>query len=201
MANTDLLTAAGGTATTPPKPFWTRKPLVYIAAPYSSDPAANTHRAIKEGLALWASGQVAVIIPHLTLLADIVAPRPVNDWYRFDHDQLAACDAVLRLGGDSAGADGEVRLATDWGIPVFHSVGELLAAVLPVPWTDRNGVLAAEWDLMRSILGKLKAAGTAERSAAIENALTISEPPDLGDALVRLTPAEAAMFDAIGRAS
>jgi hypothetical protein len=105
----------------------TPKPLVYLAAPYSSDPVGNTRRAIESGMDLWRSGLVAVVIPHLSLLADLVCPMPSADWYRFDLDIVEHCDAVLRLDGDSTGADVEVDCARQSGIPVFTERAELFA--------------------------------------------------------------------------
>jgi hypothetical protein len=103
------------------------KPLVYLAAPYSSDPVGNTRQAIESGMDLWQSGLVAVVIPHLSLLSDLVRPMPSADWYRFDLDIVEHCDAVLRLGGDSTGADVEVDCAHQHGIPVFTERADLFA--------------------------------------------------------------------------
>jgi hypothetical protein len=41
---------------------------------------------------------------------------------------LQHCDAVLRLPGSSAGADNDVRIATERGIPVYHSIEEIPAS-------------------------------------------------------------------------
>jgi hypothetical protein len=38
---------------------------------------------------------------------------------------LGLCDAVLRLPGHSAGADNDVRLAQERGIPVFHDIRDV----------------------------------------------------------------------------
>jgi hypothetical protein len=38
---------------------------------------------------------------------------------------LRHCDAVLRLPGDSTGADQDVAIANDRGIPVYHRVEEI----------------------------------------------------------------------------
>ena len=40
---------------------------------------------------------------------------------------LQHCDAVLRLPGDSTGADNDVRIARERGIPVYYSIDELPA--------------------------------------------------------------------------
>lgn len=96
------------------------KPLVYIAAPYTNpDPVINTRQAIKCGLWLWHEDVCAVVIPHLSMLAHLVDPMRLEEWYRFDLDLLEHCHAVWRLDGESTGADAEVLRAKELGLPVF----------------------------------------------------------------------------------
>lgn len=104
-----------------------RLPLVYIAGPYTNpDPVENTHRAIRAGLKLYDTEKAVPFIPHLTLLAHMVDPRPVDYWYRLDLDQLRHCDALWRLPGASTGADAEVGHAVVWDIPVFHHIAQVI---------------------------------------------------------------------------
>lgn len=49
------------------------------------------------------------------------------DWLGADLPWVAVSEAVLRLPGDSSGADMEVRCAEENGIPVFHAVDEVIA--------------------------------------------------------------------------
>lgn len=106
------------------------KPLVYIAGPYTHpDPVQNTHRAIREGMRLRETHQVAVLIPHLNLLADMVEPRPVDYWYQWDLDQLGSCDVLYRMPGLSTGADNEVAYAIEHDIPVVYNDDGLLASL------------------------------------------------------------------------
>lgn len=44
---------------------------------------------------------------------------------KYDAEWLLACDAVLRIPGDSAGADREVEMAKSANIPVYYTVEEL----------------------------------------------------------------------------
>jgi hypothetical protein len=44
------------------------------------------------------------------------------------HRLLAKCDGVLRLPGASTGADNDVRIATERGIPVWTSLDQIPAA-------------------------------------------------------------------------
>jgi hypothetical protein len=114
------------------------KPLVYVAGPYASHPTHNTWAAVVAGLGLWRTGRVAVLIPHTSLVADLVVPMLEADWYAFDLDQLAHCDAVLRLPGESRGADAEVAFAEEHGLPVFGDVEALLR------WVDDPQGLAED---------------------------------------------------------
>lgn len=43
---------------------------------------------------------------------------------------LARCDAVLRVGGASAGADAMVRIARERGLGVYHELGEVPGCAL-----------------------------------------------------------------------
>lgn len=96
------------------------KALIYIAGPYTEpDPIMNVRRAVSVGMELWRTGQVAVLIPHLSMFAHLVMPQPIDEWYAFDIDQLEHCDALYRLDGASHGADMEVAFAEAQNIPVF----------------------------------------------------------------------------------
>lgn len=107
--------------------MFTRRPLVYVAGPYTSpDPVENTHTTVKVADELLAGG-VAPIVPHLTLLWHAITPKPYDAWLELDRQHLARCDALLRIPGPSSGADAEVALAWELGIPVFDDVTSLLA--------------------------------------------------------------------------
>lgn len=49
------------------------------------------------------------------------------DWMAVDLCWVAVADCVLRLPGESAGADIETAEAARLGIPVFHSIGDVTA--------------------------------------------------------------------------
>lgn len=95
------------------------KPLVYIAAPYSSDPTGNTNSALNVAVSMMDTGYITPLVPHLSLLFDLVHPRPYEQWLAYDRELLAHCDALHRINGESPGADAEVALAHALGIPVF----------------------------------------------------------------------------------
>ena len=98
---------------------------VYIASPYSKgDQAINVRRQIDCADALMALG-FTPYAPLLSHFQHLVHPRPIKDWYKFDNEWVKACDYLLRLPGESKGADDEVALANELGIPVFYSIEEL----------------------------------------------------------------------------
>lgn len=55
---------------------------------------------------------------------------PAFEQYQYPvaHRLLQRCDAVLRVAGESKGADADVEFAVQLGLPVYHDVREL-----PVP--------------------------------------------------------------------
>lgn len=99
-------------------------PLIYVAGPYTSDPVPCTQAAVKAGEEIERLG-CDVVIPHLSMLWDLISPAPATRWYERDNAVLVRCDAVFRMPGLSSGADAEVALALDHGIPVFYNLSTL----------------------------------------------------------------------------
>jgi hypothetical protein len=95
---------------------------IYIAGPYTKgDVAVNVHEAIDAGDYLSRFGWDP-IIPHLTHFWHLLFPHPIEFWYEYDIRRLRECDALLRLEGDSVGADKEVEIALQMGIPVYYGL-------------------------------------------------------------------------------
>ena len=110
-----------------------RPPLLYVAAPYSQpDAVHNTHVVIRIADALLDAGFVP-LVPHLTLLWRLVSQKPYERRLAYNRQLLARCDAVLRVPGDSRGADQETEYAERLGIPLIHprsgSPADCVAAV------------------------------------------------------------------------
>lgn len=64
------------------------------------------------------------------VLHEMVAPRSYEEWLAYDLDVLAHCHGLVRLHGESPGADSEVRTAVEAGLPVFV-VGPLGLGMTP----------------------------------------------------------------------
>jgi len=98
---------------------------VYLAAPYTiGDQALNVRHSLEvaDTLLPW-------FVPFCPLLSHfwhMISPKDYITWLRYSLDWLERCDYVLRLPGDSLGADVEVAHAQKLGIPIFYSVAELL---------------------------------------------------------------------------
>lgn len=95
---------------------------IYVAGPYSGgDPVINTRKAIDAGEQLMTLGYVP-FIPHLTHLWHLINPHDIDFWYEYDNEWIRKCDALLRLPGESKGADMEVALAFKLGLIVFEII-------------------------------------------------------------------------------
>jgi hypothetical protein len=75
---------------------------------------------------------IAPIVPHLTVFWDLMYHHSYETWMAMDFAHILACVALLRIPGESAGADREVTFANLHGIPVFYEIKEL------VTWMDQN---------------------------------------------------------------
>jgi hypothetical protein len=112
--------------------------MVYIAGPYTTpDPVINTRNAIDAGMHLYGRGVAVPFIPHLTLFVHMLHPNPdVEFWYEYDLHAVERCDLLLRLPGQSTGADREVEYARSIGVPVFTD--RELAVVWCRDWWPRK---------------------------------------------------------------
>lgn len=102
---------------------------IYVAGPYTSDPEKCTAEAIRVGNLVLDAGH-APFVPHLAHYWETLhGARHYEDWMRLDLAWLSAADGVLRIPGESSGADREVDLAKSLGIPVSDSLEDLLGRI------------------------------------------------------------------------
>lgn len=107
---------------------------VYIASPYTiGSKLANVDRSMQVANELINLG-FAPFIPLLNHFQNNEYPQPEKIWLSLDLDWVESCHCVLRLGGESTGADNECDYADKLAMPVFRSVEQI------VNWRDsRNG--------------------------------------------------------------
>lgn len=114
--------------------------MILIAGPYRSgtgdDPglmAANLSRLEEAAWPLFAAGHVPMIgewvaLPVLRSAgADVSDPLADEVMYPTAQRLLQHCDAVLRLPGESAGADQDVAIARKRGLPVYYRLEDVPA--------------------------------------------------------------------------
>lgn len=101
---------------------------IYVSGPYTLDPEKCTRAAIHAGNVLLDAG-FAPFVPHLShFWHTLVGERHYEDWMRIDLAWASVCDVMLRLPGESSGADREVAMAEDAGISVFRGTAEEFCA-------------------------------------------------------------------------
>jgi hypothetical protein len=104
-----------------------RLPFVFIAGPYTKpSPQENVANAIAMGTDLVSSGLCIPSIPLLVHTWDEHHPHTYQFWIEYTKHLLSKCDYLLRLPGESKGADDEVILAGELNIPVFFSRDDLI---------------------------------------------------------------------------
>lgn len=119
--------------------FMTKPLLILIAGPYRSGTNGNPD-LIAQNLARLeeASGPI-FRLGHVPMIGEWVALpilRTLDEadagdgdvMYETAHRLLQHCDAVLRLPGESSGADKDVEIAQQRGLPVYRSLEEIPAA-------------------------------------------------------------------------
>lgn len=102
-------------------------PRVYVASPYTlGGVEQNIATSISCGSRLAESGLCIPILPLLCHLWELHDPKSYEFWIEYTKWLLVGCDVVLRLPGESRGADGEVALALELGMRVFFDVDALI---------------------------------------------------------------------------
>jgi len=122
---------------------------VYIAGPISKGCMLHNIRQAEEAFFALARAGLAPWCPHWSVYAksaigflenpdgtfavvgataSAIPPGTTHaDWMGVDLPWVRVSDAVLRLPGESVGADAEVMEAVSAGIPVFHTADDVLA--------------------------------------------------------------------------
>lgn len=104
------------------------KQYVYIAGPMTKgNYVSNIAKGCDAGDAVWQAGYYPYI-PHLSAFWEFrsMSKKDYEDMMDLDFAWLEKCDALIRLEGESPGADREVQHAISNGIPVYYGVGDFL---------------------------------------------------------------------------
>ena len=113
--------------------------LILIAGPYrggtNDDPELikkNLEKLEEMALPIFRKGHVPLIGEWIALpLMKLAGSKKIGDevWdeiqYPVAHRMLEKCDAVLRIPGQSKGADQDVAIAMEKGIPVYYDLEEI----------------------------------------------------------------------------
>jgi hypothetical protein len=116
--------------------------LILIAGPYRSgtndDPdlmARNLARLEEAAWPIFDAGHIPMIGEWVALpvlrsagVEGVADPLAEHVMYPTADRLLEHCDAVLRLPGESTGADQDVAIARERGLPVYHSLEEIPTA-------------------------------------------------------------------------
>jgi len=113
--------------------------LILIAGPYRSgtnDDLALLRKNVQDmesyALPIFRAGHIPIVGEWLALpLVDLAGSREVGDqafnevFHPIAIRLLEKCDAVLRVGGPSAGADEMMRVGRSLGLKIFTSLAEI----------------------------------------------------------------------------
>jgi hypothetical protein len=118
------------------------KPLtILVAGPYRSgtndDPELmqqNLDRLETTALALFRAGHIPLIGEWLALplLKTAGSKKPGDEIYQeisypIAHRLITKCDAILRIDGESKGADNDVKLARELGLMVYYKLEDIIS--------------------------------------------------------------------------
>jgi hypothetical protein len=113
--------------------------LIMIAGPYrggtNDDPELiieNMKRLEAMALPIFRKGHTPIIGEWLALpLMKLAGNKAIGDavWdeiqYPIAHQILEKCDAILRIPGESKGADNDIRIAIERGLKVYYRLDEI----------------------------------------------------------------------------
>ena len=99
--------------------------VVYISSPYS---IGNQERNVIKSLLIadiLICSEFCPIAPLLSHYQNGFFPQNYETWLKLDFEKIRRSDVILRLPGESKGADREVEFAKSLNKPVYYSLKEL----------------------------------------------------------------------------
>jgi len=98
----------------------------YISSPYTlGSEGENVRISLKVADELINEG-FAPFAPLLSHFQHMMFPQDYEVWMSLDLEWIGACDCLLRLSGESAGADRGVEFARSNEIPVFYTINQMV---------------------------------------------------------------------------
>jgi len=101
------------------------RPVCYVASYYTANPAQGVANAAHWAEKLVEAGYLP-LVPHFSILFDMLMPQTPEFWYALDLGLLARCDFMFvcpdYLTAHSAGVLKEIAFATEHSIPILYDV-------------------------------------------------------------------------------
>jgi len=98
---------------------------VYIASPYTKGDQVENVNIQMDMYSELIDLNYLPFAPLYTHYIHVRNHKSYDTWMAADYHWIETCDILLRLPGESGGADLEVAHAEKMGIPVFYSLEEL----------------------------------------------------------------------------
>lgn len=118
--------------------------MIYLSGPITKpNPMHNTNTAVRIASVLLRNGYTP-FVPHLCVLWDTIIPEEYTEWIRYDLRVLESCNVLVRIPGESVGADIEVAHAHLKKMPVIE-----LYSAFPDLWPIE--CLAAVRDVLKRV--------------------------------------------------
>ena len=97
--------------------------VIYIAGPMAKGPMEENIRMAWGAASRLRDARFSTIVPQNSFFETLAGEsRSHEEWLDIDRALVLKSDGLLRLPGESKGADIEARWAKEAGIPVFSSV-------------------------------------------------------------------------------
>ena len=105
-----------------------KKFTVYIASPYTKPEGKQLENTLKS-FDIFNELVKLDFIPYAPLTSHFIHecyPQDYKFWLEYDLIWLKKCDFILRLPGESEGADKEVKFAIENKIDVFYTIDDII---------------------------------------------------------------------------
>jgi hypothetical protein len=103
-----------------------RKQLIFISGPYTIGDVVDNIRYIVAAAEIIKSRGALPFVPHLFHLWHLISPHEYEYWTEMDLEIIRHCQGILRIPGESRGADKEVEFALSLNIPVYDLVEDIM---------------------------------------------------------------------------